>query len=70
MKIHSFTHPTVYSDVRAPIAPVTVHGITFAQWREIHRGDFCELPRGWMPCHEGFRPYRTEDGNVIAVQVG
>jgi hypothetical protein len=65
MKTHSFTYPTSFCSDRRPLN-ITNVALSFEQFRQIHGGDFCELPAGWR-CAPGFEPYRTEAGVVIAV---
>lgn len=65
MKTHTFTHPTAFCDNRGP-RNITNVALSFEQFRQIHGGDFCELPAGWR-CAPGFEPYRTAIGDIIAV---
>ena len=69
MKLHRFTDPTAYANIRNPLAPMTMH-LPFADFQKVYGGGWLdEAPAGYRPPHPGFALYRTRDGGVLALQV-
>ncbi|MDY0746564.1 hypothetical protein SNE35_18770 [Paucibacter sp. R3-3] len=68
MLIHNFGRPTIFGP---PLAQRPFEPDDCSDLKTLHKvrgGNFCALPDGYAPCHEGFRPYRCADGQVIGVK--
>lgn len=68
MLIHFFVQTTIFAPPMAqrPFKPDGCPNVETL--KRARGGDFCALPDGHAPCHEGFRPYRCADGQVIGVK--
>ncbi|TVT58375.1 MAG: hypothetical protein FHK80_07225 [Azoarcus sp. PHD] len=70
MKIHNFTRNTFQSMFVAG-RPFVAHGCdSFETFKAVRPGQFIEHPEGFEPCHNGFRYYRTDAGEVIGLSLG
>ena len=69
VSIHNF-YRTSFQERANREKPFTAHGCdNFAVFQAAVPGAFCVLPDGYEACHDGFRPYKRDDGKIIGVKV-
>lgn len=67
IQVIAFTVPTAYG--KATPKRAFNMGLTLDQFRQVHGGDWCELPPTHAPhLPEGFAAWKTRDGSILGVK--
>ena len=71
MQIHNYDPKTIYQTKRLPGRAFVAHGCdSLEAFNQAHKGEFLKgMPDTHEPCREGFRPYRTANGDILGVKV-